>query len=158
MKYYLAQLNIGEFLEDVNHPNNKDFVENLDKVNTIAEQSEGFVWRLKGDGNSAIDIRPFNDPKIAVNMSLWESKQHLIDFVYGNSVHTSFMKRRREWFKKMKLYSVLWWIPQDLIPTIEEAKHRLKFLSDHGPTPYAFTFAKSFPADEWAEVSTQFST
>ena len=40
---------------------------------------------------------------------------------------------------------VLWWIPADHIPSIEEAKARLAILKSHGPTADAFTFRAAFP-------------
>ncbi|MEM0911808.1 MAG: DUF3291 domain-containing protein [Pseudomonadota bacterium] len=145
MKYHLAQLNIAEFIEDAEYPNNKEFIDNLDRVNALAESSDGFVWRLIRDGSSAIDIHPFDNPRIIVNMSVWVSKEHLQTFVYRNTRHLSFMKRRREWFNKIQSHLVLWWISEGDIPTIEDAKERLKHLKQHGPSPYAFTFSTSFP-------------
>jgi len=45
------------------------FLAALDPVNALAEQSPGFVWRLKsGDGNST-SIRIFDDATLLVNMS-----------------------------------------------------------------------------------------
>ena len=42
----LAQLNIAHAKYSLDHPNIKDFIDNLERVNVIAEQSEGFIWRL----------------------------------------------------------------------------------------------------------------
>jgi len=148
MTYHLAQLNIGLFIQDVEHPANKDFVDNLDRVNALAEKSEGFVWRLIGDGNDATDIQAFNDPKMAVNMSVWRSKEQLYEFVYRNDEHKKFMKRRREWFEKIQFHLVLWWIPEGSLPSIDEAKERLAHLERNGPSPYAFTFAKFFESPD----------
>ena len=54
MNYQLAQINvarmIGVNLED---PIMKEFVDNLDSVNELAENSSGFIWRLKDDSNNA---------------------------------------------------------------------------------------------------------
>ena len=54
MKYQLAQLNIARFLKPTEHPDNADFVGNLDHVNAVAESQPGFVWRLVGDGTDAL--------------------------------------------------------------------------------------------------------
>ncbi len=40
-------------LAPVDNPVMADFVANLDYINGLAESAEGFVWRLKGDGNDA---------------------------------------------------------------------------------------------------------
>ena len=50
---------------------------NLDLVNALAERSEGFVWRLKDDSGNATNFRPFPDPQMAVNLSVWESVEAL---------------------------------------------------------------------------------
>ena len=45
MNYQLAQLNIAKFKLPMEHPDNADFVNNLDRVNAIAESQPGFIWR-----------------------------------------------------------------------------------------------------------------
>ena len=50
-------------LED---PIMKDFVGNLDRINELAEKSEGFVWRLKGDEDNATAVRIFEDDRVEV--------------------------------------------------------------------------------------------
>ena len=61
------------------------------------------------------------------------------------------LRRRREWFDRMQdAYAVLWWVPAGDIPTVEEGKERLEHLQQHGPTPFAFTFRRSFPPPETA--------
>ena len=49
-KYQLAQLNIAEIKAPIDSPELKDFVDNLDRINALAESSPGFVWRLIGRG------------------------------------------------------------------------------------------------------------
>jgi len=126
MEYQLAQLNIAKFRVSQNHPVNTDFVNNLDRVNAIAESQPGFIWRFTGEGNDALDVQAFEDPDIAVNMSVWEDIQSLVNFVYRNNDHKEIMRRRKEWFEKIEFYMVLWWIEADRRPTVEDAKIRLK--------------------------------
>ena len=69
--YHLAQINIARMVAPIGDPRLADFVEQLDAVNQLAEQSPGFIWRLQtGDGN-ATDIRVAPDPYILANMSVW---------------------------------------------------------------------------------------
>ena len=68
----------------------------------------------------------------------------LADFVY-RSDHAAFLRRRREWFEKMDLYLVLWWVPRGHRPTPEEGIARLDLLRSRGPSADAFTFGKMFP-------------
>ncbi|MDR6532630.1 hypothetical protein J2800_003388 [Caulobacter rhizosphaerae] len=150
-KFHLAQVNIGRLRAPIDHPMIKDFADNLDPINALAEASPGFVWRLTGDGNNATDLQPFDDALVAINMSVWTDVPSLGAYVY-RSGHVQFMRRRREWFEHMDLYMVLWWVPAGHRPTIEEAKAKLALLEAHGPTPEAFTFKIPFPAPDEASV------
>jgi hypothetical protein len=145
MNWHLAQVNIGRFIKPVEDPANADFVNALDHVNALAEASPGFVWRLKGEGNNATDIKPSQtDPNLAINMSVWESIDALAAFVYRNMDHRGVMRRRREWFEEMKVYMALWWVPAGTAPTVEQAMAKLELLERLGPTPEAFTFKQPF--------------
>lgn len=146
MNYQLAQLNIAKFRLPQEHPDNADFVNNLDRVNAIAESQEGFVWRFTGSGNDALDVQAFDDPNIAVNMSVWADIKPLVNFVYRNQAHKEIMRRRKEWFDKIDFHMVLWWIEQDRKPSLEEAKIRLELLKQNGPSYSAFTFKQPFAA------------
>jgi hypothetical protein len=144
MNYYLSQVNIGRILAPIDSPVMADFVNNLDEINALAESSPGFIWRLKDDANNATSIHVFDDGRILINMSVWETSEHLYQFTY-KTVHTEYLKRRKEWFEKMgEMYYALWHVPVGHIPTAEEAKQRLEHLRAHGETPYAFTFRKQF--------------
>lgn len=153
MTWHLAQVNIGRFRKPVEDPANADFMSALDHVNALAEASPGFVWRLKGEGNNATDLKPFDDPNMAINMSVWESVDALGAFVYRNLDHRGVMRRRREWFEEMPVYMALWWIPAGSLPTVEDAKARLAKLEADGPTAEAFTFRHPFPAPGVVDVA-----
>jgi Domain of unknown function (DUF3291) len=145
--YQLAQLNIAALKAPLDSPELKDFVDNLDRINALAEGSPGFVWRLKGDGNDATSLRPMGEAVI-VNMSVWRDIAALRDFVY-RSGHVEIMRRRREWFTRMAdAYMVLWWVPAGHQPTVAEAAGRLTLLREQGPTAQAFTFGEAFSAPD----------
>lgn len=144
MTHHLAQLNIGRMLAAIDDPIMAEFVANLDRINALADGASGFVWRLQSDSGNATEFRPFADEMLIVNMSVWESLETLKDYVY-KSAHAEIMRNRRQWFEKMdEVFTVLWWIPAGTIPTVEEAKARLESLRQHGETPYAFSFRRSF--------------
>ena len=152
---HIAQMNVGTARYDLDHPGMADFMNNLDRVNALAETTPGFVWRLTGEGNNATDIKPTDNPRFIVNMSVWRSIGALFDYVY-RSDHRNFMVRRREWFEKPEgPYLVLWWIEQDHTPTVAEGLARLRHLIEHGPTPYAFTFKAVFPESAAAPIDLQ---
>jgi hypothetical protein len=144
--FHLAELNIGRLAAPLDSPELKAFVDNLDRINALAEASPGFVWRLKGDGNNATDIRPYeDDPMMAVNLSVWTDLASLGAYVY-RSGHVEIMRRRREFFEvPTEAFMALWWVEAGHIPTLEEAIERLEHLRRHGPTPYAFSFRQPFP-------------
>ncbi len=155
--YQLAQINIAELKAPIDSPQLKDFVDNLDRINALAEDSPGFVWRLKGEGNDATSLRPLGDDVI-VNMSVWRDVDTLRAYVY-KTAHVEIMKRRREWFARMgQAFMVLWWVPAGHEPTPTEAARKLEHLRAHGPTPDAFTFAEAFSAPDAAVGGAPFST
>ena len=119
----------------------------LEPINALADKAIGFVWRLQTEDGDATAVRPYEDERMMVNMSVWESIEALRAFVY-TSGHTSVMRNRKRWFDRLETYLVLWWVPAGHQPTIEEAKERLEHLERCGPTPYAFTFRASFPAPD----------
>ena len=143
--YQLAQLNIARMKADIEAPLMQGFVDQLETVNTIADNSPGFVWRLQTDEGDATDIEAFDDSMLLVNMSVWESIEQLKFFVY-ETFHLEILKRKKEWFNKFEgVFQVLWWIPAGTEPTLEQAKQRLAYLQKHGPSEYAFNFQKNFP-------------
>ena len=141
--FELAQINIGRLAHPLDAPETRDFIDNLDRVNALAEANPGFVWRLAGDGGNATDIRAFDDPMMILNMSVWRDVESLAAFVY-RTAHRSVMRRRREWFHPLSIYMALWWTPAGHRPTPVEAIARLGDLEREGPTPRAFTFARPF--------------
>ena len=148
MNYHLAQMNIARFRLPQEHAANIEFIENLDRVNAIAESQQGFVWRFTGEGNNALDVSAYDDPDVVSNMSLWTSLESLGAFVYRNKEHREIMRRRGEWFDKIDFHLALWWVEENHIPTLEEGKERLELLISDGPTENAFNFKKPFPSPD----------
>jgi hypothetical protein len=149
-RHHLAQLNVGIIKAPLTSPVMADFVNNLDRINALAEASPGFVWRLQTDEGNATALRPTDDENLLVNMSVWEDAASLSRFVF-KSAHVEIMRRRQEWFERMvEAYLVLWWVPKGHVPTVDEALHRLAHLRTHGPTPDAFNFRTAFPPPDAA--------
>ena len=142
---HLAQINIGRMKGPLDGPVMAGFMARLDDLNALADRSDGFVWRLQGDAGNNTDLRPYDDERIIVNLSVWETIDQLRAYVYG-SEHAELLRQRRDWFEKFDgVMLALWWIPAGHIPSVDEAKERLASLEHHGPTQYAFTFRKTFP-------------
>jgi hypothetical protein len=145
--FHLAQVNIALPQEPLDSALLADFVAALEPINAIADASPGFVWRLKGEaGGDSTSVRGFDDGRILVNMSTWETFEALAEFVF-KSAHADVMRQRRKWFVPMKdAYVALWWVPAHHRPTVREAEERVAHLRAHGPTPFAFTFKQPFSA------------
>ncbi len=139
---HLAQLNIARLKYPFEDPRVADFAANLDRVNGIAERSEGFVWRLQDDGGDATGIQAFDDPAVIVNMSVWRDPETLERFVW-NTIHKAFYRRRAEWFGLMEAqHFVMWWVDEQAPPPdLLEAKARLSHLQAHGDSDFAFGWA-----------------
>ena len=77
--FQLAQLNIALPREPLDAPLLAEFVAALDPVNASADAAEGFVWRLQTEDGDATAVRGFDDDRLIVNMSVWESLEALRD-------------------------------------------------------------------------------
>lgn len=158
--YQLAQVNIARLRAPLDSPELIDFVSALDPVNASADLAPGFVWRLQTEDGDATGVRAFEwdtagSAGIIVNLSVWRSIEELAAWVYGG-LHRAVLRRRGEWFRRITEATVaLWWVPAGHVPTTDEAEERVRHLRLHGPTPFAFTFRKTFdpPDSDAAAVS-----
>ena len=143
--YHIAQLNIGRIVAPLDSPQRAGFVNQLDEINALADAAPGFVWRFQTEEGDATALRPFDDDRMLVNFSVWESPEALHQFVY-RTAHVEVMRHRREWFEVMQdAYLVLWWVPEGHRPTVQEAIVRLETLRSRGASAEAFTFREVYP-------------
>lgn len=144
-QFQIAEINIARMKGvNIDDPIMKEFVDNLDRVNALAESSEGFVWRLKDDGNNATHLNPFDDEQVIINISVWQSIETLENFMY-KTFHADFLKRRKDWFQTFgKAYTAMWWVPKGEFPTIQVAVQKLEYLQKNGASEKVFDFKKKF--------------
>ncbi|WP_109829679.1 DUF3291 domain-containing protein [Reichenbachiella versicolor] len=148
----LAQYNIIRLKDELDSPVIKEFKDFLAPVNLLAEESSGFVWRLKDDsGAAATDLEtPYEDKLIFVNMSVWEDYESLKEYTY-KTVHSYFLKSRKKWSNEIEGHkAVMWYIEKGHLPTIMEAKEKLDLLNKNGSTPEAFSMKDIY--DESGQV------
>ena len=139
--YNLAQFNIIKLKDRLDSPIIKEFKDFLTPINLLAEESPGFVWRLKDEsGESAADIEtPYEDELIFVNMSVWQNYQSLKNYTY-QTVHNYFLKSRKKWSSEIDGHkAVMWYIKKGITPTLAEAKEKLDLLNKLGSTRDAFS-------------------
>ncbi|MFI6926917.1 DUF3291 domain-containing protein [Nonomuraea spiralis] len=150
---HLAQLNVAHLRAPIDAPELAEFVALLEPVNAVADESPGFVWRLKESETdpTATVLHDYGD-HLLINFSLWESLETLWDYAY-RSVHLGVLRRRREWFlRAAEPYMVMWWVPEGHIPSLAEGMARLERLRADGPGPEAFTFKDSYDSSEAASL------
>jgi hypothetical protein len=154
---HLAQLNVGRLKAAIDDPMIDDFRMNLVRINSLAETSPGYVWRLQDDSGDATSIKPFGDELEIINLTVWKSTEALADFTY-RSGHLDLLRRRREFFEPPhQPILCLWWIPAGTIPTVDDAIGRLDYLRAHGPSPRAFTFRHRYePGSDDTQVGSPF--
>lgn len=143
-RYHLAQINIAKAVADLDSPLMEGFVSRLDEINALAEGAKGFIWRLQSDAGDATSIRVFEDPRIYINMSVWETPDHLKHFVY-RSAHVELIRDRDAWFGRLsEQHQAVWWVPAGHRPSAQEGRDRLMNLREQGPSATAFSLARPF--------------
>jgi hypothetical protein len=146
LKWHLAQVNIGVAKFGYDDPRLAEFVDNLDRINVLADESPGFIWRFAQQDEYEAGRDVFGDEKLLFNMSLWESREALMDYVY-KSDHVHILRKRAEWFvNQNRPILALWWHAAGTKPSVHEAKDRLDRLARNGPTEDAFTFRHFYDA------------
>ncbi|TDT16908.1 acetyltransferase (GNAT) family protein [Ilumatobacter fluminis] len=138
---HVAQVNIGTMVAPTDDPAVAEFMDNLDRINAIADDAPGFVWRLQTDEGNATDIHVFPNPLELVNMSIWQTVDELKAYVY-RSEHVEFFRRRAEWFEADAKRVALWHVAVGEIAELDDAIRRVEFLERSGPSAYAFGFAR----------------
>jgi hypothetical protein len=142
----LAQINIGRMIGvNIDDPIMKTFADRLEEVNALAEGSKGFVWRLKDESNNATHLNPYGDDRIIVNLSVWETMDDLMEFVFKGK-HSEVLRKRKDWFENFgKPYTCFWYVRAGQVPSVQEAVQRLDHLQKNGPSEHAFDFKTRYP-------------
>jgi heme-degrading monooxygenase HmoA len=147
--FHLAQVNIARMRAPLESPLMSGFAARIKEINELADGSPGFVWR-SGVATDESYLRPYEDDTILFNLSLWESVEHLHDYVY-RSAHRELWQNREQWFHHSDEATLaLWWVGAGHLPSVQEAKERLEHLRVHGETPFAFSFRKVFAPESHA--------
>ena len=73
---HLAEINIGRSMYPLDDGGWRIHGQS-DRVNAVAERSDGFIWRLKDESGNATGISGFADPDMMVNLSVWHDASAL---------------------------------------------------------------------------------
>ena len=135
---HIAELNVGYANYPLDDPRMAGFMDNLDRINALAERSPGFVWRMQSEGGNATDIAVPGDRDMISNLSVWTDVGSLGAYVF-NTVHARFYDQKVNWFKTMREpHFVMWPVPEGHLPSLTEAIERLHHLRAHGSSDHAF--------------------
>ncbi|MGI9514675.1 MAG: DUF3291 domain-containing protein [Anderseniella sp.] len=149
---HIAELNVAYPKFQVNDRRFAGFINNLDRINALAERSPGFVWRLKDDATgNAMELQAGDDPALIPNLSVWESVEDLERFTFG-TVHAQIYKLRENWFKPMQeRHFVMWRVPVGHQPTLAEAMAKLAQINADGPSDDVFGWEAMTNLKLWME-------
>jgi len=117
------------------------FYKNVDYINSLAENSQGFIWREVEEDRNVLE-RLWGEGYL-YTLSTWENVESLKGFVY-HSNHLEMIRSGYKWFDKINHPRlVLWWVPANHTPSLEEAHERLMYLYENGPSNHAFDLKSS---------------
>ncbi len=145
----IAHFNVARLRHPPHDPRVAGFIDNVSKVNAIAERSKGYVWRWADESAAVGDGIAFqavdSDVHLAISLSIWTNVEDLWHFVH-KTAHGSFLRRRTEWFEPWPGPNYVVW-PHDghTPPSVELGWQKLKLLAEQGASiaAYDFTFARS---------------
>ncbi len=148
----LAQVNIARMRGHPVAPVMAGMVARMDEMNRLAEQSQGFVWRMRGADVTVEMLRvfedyfvPFDPERLFYNLSVWESVQDLKRYAF-KPAHAEMLRDKHRWVENLdRAHLALWWIAPGEFPTVAESAQRLRSVHQRGPTSFAFTFQHCFP-------------
>jgi len=148
----LAELNISRWKIEPGSDAAMGFVRNVARVNRVAEEAPGFVWRLKDEQRDANGRNAVVDgDDMIMTLSTWESAEDLENFVW-KTVHKRIYNDKHQWFGEMQSHNlVMWWVDEGHQPEIEEARERLDFLDDNGNSDFAFDWGHLPHVKLWQE-------
>lgn len=133
----IASYNLADMKYPRSDPRMNGFFDNVDRMNTLAEKSAGFVWRLieeRNDERRAAQVAG----STLTTLSVWESPEHLGDYVF-NTIHVQFYMRRHEWFEVIeRQHFVLFPVTAPNWPSEAQAIERLEHFQEHGSTDFSF--------------------
>lgn len=139
-------------------PEVQGFVDRFQAVFEAAEASKGFVDRsrrsypnMEHSWGQLVPPRYYEaigEPRrLPMTLSVWDDLESVAAYAY-HGAHGEAMSQRREWFEPTgRPGFVAWWIPDDHVPTFEEAAARMSQLDVCGPSPEAFNFKQPFGPD-----------
>lgn len=148
MSKYIAHVNIGYWRPEIGEHEYFRFSELGRSISLDAANNPHLKWQFGTQFYQDPNVmRVFNEPRMILNLSVWNSLEALQEFVYRKYHHQA-ISRKSEWFEPLTVASyVLWWVDENSMPTLEDAKYRLEYFNEHGANSEAFNFDCPYTAD-----------
>ena len=145
---HLAEINVARLKYDADDARVAKFVNNVDRINGIADRSEGFQWRNTTETKDPI----LGDDRLIATISVWDSVETFERFVW-DTLHRQFFQQRADWFEVMdRMHFAMWWVDPGAQPSLAEAVARLDHLNAHGDTDFAFGWSHLPQATRWRDM------
>lgn len=133
----IAAYNLADMRFDRSDARMDGFFDNVERMNALADRSEGFLWRLIHEPDEAAKAEQVTGTRLTT-LSVWESPTALGNYVF-NTLHVQFYLRRASWFENLsEAHFCMWTHTGPDWPTEDEAQARLAHFNQHGSTDYAF--------------------
>ena len=146
--FHLVHANVAIMLAPLSDPIMAGFLDWVDEINALAQDSPGFVAQP-----TPRDAGQVFTGRALLNLSIWDSVESLDRFTHHGQ-HATALEQRAEWFEQRAGPNyVLYWAASGHLPTEAEVQQRFDYLTKHGPTPYAFTFEHRFTVEEMLAFS-----
>src|SRR5258708_16278267 len=115
-------------------------VARMDEMSRLAEQSQGFVWRMRGADVTLEMLRvfedyfvPFDPERLFYNLSVWESVQDLKRYAF-KPAHAEMLRDKHRWVENLdRAHLALCWIAPGEFPTLADPAQRLPSVPHPGP-------------------------
>lgn len=142
----LAEVNVARLRFPLDDPRMSGFREAVARVNLLADDAPGFVWRLAVPGGHIPGDTLLAMAGTIVNVSVWQDYESLHDFTY-RGLHGRYLTDRSRWFDPIQgSHTALWWVPAGTRPSADAAAAHLTYLRRWGPSPRAFTVLHRYDA------------
>jgi Domain of unknown function (DUF3291) len=96
----LAEVNLARLRFPLDSAQAREFVAAVDRIDRLAEQSAGFIWRCHTGEAHPSAAAETGDPLMVINLSVWWSYEHLHACIY-RSAYGHYVRRRYDWFDKI---------------------------------------------------------
>lgn len=133
----IAQMNWVRMRYPLDNPRMREFTDKLDEIYRLAEQADGFIWRICDNQIATELLEQGYDEMTSATVSVWQTVSDLRCYTF-ESAHGTFLDRADKWFEPVEgPQLVIWEVDEDAQPSFRQACERLDHLKVQGSSEYA---------------------